>query len=167
MVKRTKTVCIAALLGATALHVVTLAQPGDAGCIELKSVAETEETFVDESGNVVKRLVPAAKVVPGDEVLWTITARNVCELPAADVTIGSPVPEHMRYVADTAFGQGTVIEYSLDGAAFAAPEALLVVAADGSERPARAAEYRHIRWRLSRPLGASQALVVGYRAAVN
>ena len=43
-----------------------------------------------------------------DEVVWTITANNICAAPAADVAIANPVPEHMRYVGDTAFGPGAI-----------------------------------------------------------
>jgi uncharacterized repeat protein (TIGR01451 family) len=147
--------------GATAL-----AQTAERGCIELKTVAEVEETYVDANGNRATRLTPAAKVVPGDEVVWTIVANNVCTTPAGDVAITNPVPEHMRYVGNSAFGPGANIEFSLDGAAFAAADALTVAEADGSRRAARADEYSAIRWALPRPMGPSESLVVRYRAVV-
>jgi uncharacterized repeat protein (TIGR01451 family) len=143
-----------------------LAQTAERGCIELKTVAELQEAYVDERGNAATRLVPAAKVLPGDEVVWTIVANNVCTAPAGDVAITNPVPKHMRYVGSSAFGPGSNIEFSLDGATFAAPEALTVAEADGSKRPARAEEYSHIRWVLPRPIGPSESLIVRYRAAV-
>ena len=96
-----------------------LAQTAERGCIELKTVAEIQETYVDERGNAATRLVPAAKVVPGDEVIWTIVANNVCTTPAGDVAITNPVPQHMRYVGSSAFGPGANIEFSLDGSTFA------------------------------------------------
>jgi uncharacterized repeat protein (TIGR01451 family) len=110
--------------------------------------------------------VPAAKVVPGDEVVWTITARNVCTTPAGDVAITNPVPRHMRYVASSAFGPGTDIKFSLDGNTFGAPEALVVAGSDGAERRARADEYSHIRWVLPHAIGARESLIVRYRATV-
>ena len=143
-----------------------LAQTAARGCIELKNVGEVEQTYVDAAGKNATRLVPAAKVVPGDEIVWTITANNVCTTPAGDVAITNPVPEHMTYVGDTAFGPGATIEFSLDGNSFAAPAALLVRNPDGSQRPARAEEYRHIRWVLGRPMGPSETLIVRYRAKV-
>ena len=153
---------------ATALGGATtaLAQTADRGCIELKTVAEVEETYVDANGNSATRLTPAAKVVPGDEVVWTIVANNVCTTPAGDVAITNPVPEHMRYVGNSAFGPGANIEFSLDGAAFASAAALTVAEADGSRRAARADEYSAIRWALPRPMGPSESLVVRYRAVV-
>jgi len=152
----------AALGGAT----TALAQTAERGCIELKTVAEVQETYVDERGNTATRLVPAAKVVPGDEVIWTIVANNICTAPAGDVAITNPVPQHMRYVGSSAFGPGSQIVFSLDGNTFAAPEALVVAEADGSRRAARADEYSAIRWVLPRPMGPSESLMVRYRATV-
>jgi uncharacterized repeat protein (TIGR01451 family) len=143
-----------------------LGQAAERGCIELKAVAEVQETYVDERGNTATRLVPAAKVVPGDEVIWTIVANNVCATPAGDVAITNPVPQHMRYVGSSAFGPGADIVFSLDGSTFGAPEALVVAEADGSRRQARADEYSAIRWVLPRPMGPSESLIVRYRATV-
>lgn len=152
----------ASFAGATTAH----AQTAERGCIELKTVAEVQETYVDERGNTATRLVPAAKVVPGDEVIWTIVANNVCTSAAGDVAITNPVPQHMRYVGSSAFGPGANIVFSLDGSTFAVPEALVVAEADGSRRQARADEYSAIRWVLPRPMGPSESLVVRYRATV-
>ena len=156
----------ALLMGSLAVGAAASAQDAARGCIELKNVGEVEQTYVDAAGKNATRLVPAAKVVPGDEIVWTITANNVCTTAAADVAITNPVPEHMTYVGDTAFGPGATIEFSLDGNSFAAPAALLVRNPDGNQRPARAEEYRHIRWVLGRPMGPSETLIVRYRAKV-
>ena len=96
----------ALLAAASSSGTAALAQTAERGCIELKTVAEIQEAYVDERGNAATRLVPAAKVVPGDEVIWTIVANNVCTTPAGDVAITNPVPEHMRYVGSSAFGPG-------------------------------------------------------------
>jgi uncharacterized repeat protein (TIGR01451 family) len=157
---------LAALGASVLLSVNAFAQSAERGCIALKTVAELRQSYVDEMGKSATRLVPIAKVVPGDEVVWTITASNVCAKPAADVAITNAVPAHMHYLGDTAFGPGADIEFSLDGKSFAAPEALLVAAADGTKRPARADEYSHIRWVLGRPMGPSESLIVRYRAVV-
>ena len=154
------------LAAAVAGSGTAFAQTAERGCIELKTVAEIQEAYVDDRGNAATRLVPAAKVVPGDEVVWTIVANNVCTAAAGDVAITNPLPEHMRYVGDSAFGPGANVAFSLDGSTFAAPEALVVAESDGSRRPARADEYSHIRWVLPRPMGPLESLIVRYRATV-
>jgi uncharacterized repeat protein (TIGR01451 family) len=157
---------LALLAAALGTATTALAQTPERGCIELKTVAEVQETYVDERGNTATRLVPVGKVVPGDEVIWTIVANNVCTTAAGDVAITNPVPQHMRYVGSSAFGPGANIVFSLDGTTFALPEALIVAEQDGSRRPARADEYSAIRWVLPRPMGPSESLVVRYRATV-
>ena len=164
---------VAALAALTTARVVAAADPAQApgpaagqGCISLKTVAQTEEEVLNEKGERVKRLAPAAKVVPGSEVVWTVTASNVCEQAVGNVFIDNPVPEHMRYVASSALGAGADIAFSIDGRRFAAPEQLRVRDADGSERTARADEYTHIRWSFRNAIAPGQVALARFRAVL-
>lgn len=141
------------------------AYAADKACIELKTSAETEQEVV-EQGQKVKRLAPAGKVVPGNEVVWTITAVNVCKTPTENVVVANPVPEHMTYVANSAMGTGTDIAYSLDGKEFKSAAELQVRAADGTTRAARADEYRVIRWTYKAAFAPGATAFVRYRAVV-
>ena len=136
------------------------------GCIELKSSAEVEEQYTNDQGQKATRLVPATKVVPGNAVVWTITAKNVCDKPADNVVIANPVPEHMTYVADSAMGTGTDITFSLDGQDFKPAAALTTRNADGSSRPARPDEYRAVRWIYKASFAPGATAFVRYRATV-
>jgi uncharacterized repeat protein (TIGR01451 family) len=142
------------------------AQAPARGCIALKSTAEIEQEVVDAKGAKTMQLVPVQKVVPGKEVVWTITANNICKQPSDNVTINNPVPEHMSYVAGSAFGAGSLITYSLDGMTFGAPEDLTVTD-NGASRKARADEYRHIRWVFKNPLQPGASAVARFRAILN
>ena len=141
------------------------AYAADKACIELKTSAEIEQEVV-EQGQKVKRLAPAGKVVPGNEVVWTITAVNVCKTPTENVVVANPVPEHMTYVANSAMGTGTDIAYSLDGKEFKSAAELQVSAADGTTRVARADEYRVIRWTYKAAFAPGATAFVRYRAVV-
>ena len=136
------------------------------GCIQLTAIAEVEKQIVDENGQKVTRLVPAAGVIPGNQVIYTVKAANVCEVPAANVLIDNPIPEHTAYVADSAIGAGAAISYSLDGKRFAQPDALTVRDANDKDRPARADEYTQIRWVFHNPIGAGQVAIARFRAVV-
>ena len=136
-------------------------------CIELQTLAQTEQQYTDEQGKAAKRLIAADKIVPGDEVIWTITAKNVCDTAAENIVIANPVPEHMSYVANSAMGVGTAITYSLDAQQFAPIGELTVAADDGSQRPARAEEIRAIRWTYTAPFPKGATAFVRYRATVN
>jgi uncharacterized repeat protein (TIGR01451 family) len=142
------------------------AYAADKSCVELKTTGETEREVV-EQGQKVKRLVPVDKIVPGDEVVWTITATNVCKTPTENVVIANPVPEHMTYVANSALGTGTDIVYSLDGKQFKSAAELQVRAADGTTRAARPDEYRAIRWTYKNAFAPGATAFVRYRAVLN
>ena len=83
------------------------------GCIELKSVAETEESYRDDNGQQAVRRVPAAKVVPGTQVIWTLSATNICATAADKVFIDNPVPGHMTLIADSVRGAGADISFTI------------------------------------------------------
>lgn len=137
------------------------------GCIELKSIAQIEESYTDANGQPAVRLVAATKVVPGTQVIWALTATNVCKQPADKVYIDNPVPEHMRYLPQSAVGTGAEVSYSLDGKRFGAPETLTVAADDGKGvRAARPDEYTHIRFSFRNPIGPGQLAGASFRAAV-
>lgn len=157
---------IRALLFATTFAAASFAHAQDKGCLELKTIAETEQEYLDARGQKATRLVPAAKVVPGDEVIWTITAKNVCSKPADRIVIANPVPAEMSYVANSAMGVGTDITYSLDGKDFKASTALTVTDASGVSRSARADEFRAVRWTYPSAFAPGATSFVRYRAIV-
>jgi uncharacterized repeat protein (TIGR01451 family) len=136
------------------------------GCIVLKSTAETEKEVVNDKGEKSKVLVPAGKIVPGTEVIWTVTANNICKQPSDKVTINNPVPEHMTLVPNSAFGPGSDVTYSVDNQKFA-PAGQLTVVENGAARPARADEYKHIRWVFKDALQPGASAFARFRAVLN
>ena len=108
--------------------------------------------------------MPAAKVVPGTQVVWTVTAANVCDKPAEKVAIDNPIPAQMSYVADSAVGAGADLLFSTDGRQFGDAASLVVRDAAGNTRPARSSDYTHIRWALRNPIGPGQVAMARFRA---
>jgi hypothetical protein len=73
----------------------------------------------------------------------------------------------MKYVAESAVGPGAEVSYSVDGGHnFDRAENLQVPGLDGHPRPAAAADYTHIRWRLKNKLQANSVAFVRFRALV-
>jgi uncharacterized repeat protein (TIGR01451 family) len=156
-------------IGAAAIIVCATASPVFAqtqGCIALKSTAEVEQEVVDAKGQKSVTLVPAAKVVPGTVVVWTVTADNTCKQPSDKVTINNAIPEHMTYVANSATGPGADITYSLDGKSFGSADQL-TVQENGATRKARADEYKQIRWIFKSALAPGAQAVARFRAVLN
>ena len=88
------------------------------GEIVLENAVQKVEYFTNEQGERESRLVEPARVVPGDELAYTIAFENVSEnvvVDAGSVVITNPIPAEVIYLEDTAFGAGTAITFSADG----------------------------------------------------
>ena len=153
-------------MGSIAIVLSMSAFAQEKACVMLKTEGQKEELYTDAQGKPAKRLVPPGKVLPGDEIIWTITATNSCNKPADRVVVNNNVPEHMTYVADSAMGVGTGITYSLDGRDYRKPGELKVREADGTTHPARPDEIKSIRWTFDNSFAANAVGFVRYRAKV-
>jgi uncharacterized repeat protein (TIGR01451 family) len=153
------------LTGALLTLIAAQATAQEKGCILLKTVAEIEQVTTDERGEQSTRLVPAEKIVPGNEVIYTVSATNVCDQEAQNVVIDNPVPQHMDYIGGSAIGPGTEVTFSIDGGAnFGKADALKVAGADGKPRQAEPREYTNIRWVMRNPLKPGAVAFARFRA---
>ena len=135
------------------------------GSIELKSIAEVEKEDFNAEGQKVVMRVPATKVVPGDEVIYTNFYTNVGTEAASKVVITNPIPEHMLYVQASAKGAGMAITFSIDkGKTYDEPARLMKTQVDGTKRLAVPADYTHIRWVRQKALGPGEKGEVSFRA---
>ncbi|MBT8077058.1 MAG: DUF11 domain-containing protein [Gammaproteobacteria bacterium] len=156
--------CFLVLAGS--VFAAPLASAQESGHLNVKTVVQKEEVITDAQGQVQKRLVDAAKVVPGDEVVYTVTFRNISSEPAENVVITNPLPEEMSYVEGSAFGPGAEILFSVDGSHFAYP-AELIVTENGAQRPAVADDFTHIRWVMTSEINAGAQGLARFRARLN
>ena len=141
---------------------------GSGGDIELRNVAEVEQEVKAADGKVTKQRVAAQKAVPGTEVIYTSTFRNIGKRPAGNIAIVNPVPANTTLVAGSAFGENTEITFSVDGGKnWAAADKLTVTGKDGKARPAAPSELTHIRWAYRGELPAGKQGAVGFRVVVN
>lgn len=155
-----RTVCVlGALLLASVMSSSGRADTARPATLEVKATAAVRQD---------RELVPADRVVPGDEVFYTLEIRNTGSKSLPPPTVDFAIPEHMRYVANSAVGAGAEVTYSIDGGhSFARPENLMVAAGSGGEsRTATAAEYTHIRWRLKHVLKSKAMALARFRAIV-
>jgi uncharacterized repeat protein (TIGR01451 family) len=162
-----------------------------ASSLEIKSIAEVESKVAQQAGTAADagkaggtgnagdagpastggraavELVPADRVVPGDRVIYTLEVRNTAATGLDAPSFTYPIPEHMRYIANSAVGPGAQVSYSVDGGhSFARAEDLKVQGADGKLRAAVAADYTDIRWQLKNSLKANSVAFVRFRTLV-
>ena len=135
------------------------------GHIQLQSVAEVEQEVMNAEGKMEIKRMPAAKVIPGTEVIFTQRYKNVSKESAENAVITNPIPGHMLYKEGSAQGEGARITYSVDnGQSYNIPAKLFVYDAAGRKFPARAKDYTHIRWTFTRPLPSGGTGEVSFRA---
>ena len=137
------------------------------GHIQLKSVAEVEKEVVSQDGKRELQRMPAATVVPGDEIIFTTMYENIGPKRAENAVITNPIPEHMLYQEGSAEGEGTRVAFSVDGGkAYDLPGNLFVFDASGRKFPARTQDYTHIRWTFENPLPSGTKGKVRFRAVL-
>jgi uncharacterized repeat protein (TIGR01451 family) len=137
------------------------------GNLALSTVVEKVVEVTQPDGATRTELVPVDVALPGDEVVYTVSFANVSKQAADNIRITNPIPSEMRYLANTAFGPGSEVLYSVDGGlTYGAPKELTIEADDGSRRAADASDYTHIRWVLKAPLDAGAKGFARFRAVV-
>ena len=124
-----------------------MASANSSNAIELNSIVELEVVSLDKQGKEIVKRIPAEKVTPGSEVIYTTRFKHNGAEPAANIVISNPVPEHTIYKVGSAKGNDTEMLYSVDGGkSFHQQDQLTVVGQDGSNRIAEAKDYTDIRW---------------------
>lgn len=156
------------LLGcSTVVSLQSAAQCTLNGKITLKAIAEVETRVARGDGRSMTKLLPADRVVPGDEVIYTVEIRNTAATALPGPCVDYPVPEHMRYLDDSAVGPGAEVSYSVDGGrSFDRAENLRVPGPGGALRAATGADYTHIRWQLKNMLKGNSVAFARFRAIV-
>ena len=156
---------VALFLATAALATAALAQVAPEP-LAVRAIAEVESKTVDNGRQAIK-LIPADRVVPGDKVIYTLEARNRGPTTLESPVVSHPVPEHMRYVADSAVGPGAEVTFSVDGGhSFERAENLKVQGPDGQLCAAVASDYTDIRWQLKNSLKPNSVAFVRFRALV-
>ena len=135
--------------------------------IQVTTVAETEVTETNARGEQVVKRTTASSVVPGTEVIYTITATNTGSEAADNIVVTNPIPPQTVYVDGSASGANTVIMFSVDGGnSYDMAAKLTIKNAAGVARPATAADYTHVRWTFGYSLDPGQKGDVWYRTRV-
>ena len=134
--------------------------------VTLENSVQKVETFVDEAGDVQRRLIGAESVVPGDELRYTITFTNISGEAAENVVITNPIADSLIYVDGSAFGPGTEIQFSIDGGRTFAPREALTITEEGVVRAASVEDFTHIRWVMQQELAAGAQGVARFAAVL-
>lgn len=130
------------------------------GEVTLETSVRKVETTLDGSGQVKRELLATDDVVPGEELRYTIRFTNESATPvdAERIVITNPIPEGTRYVAGSAGGDGSAVEYSGDGDGFQGSEDAISAAADpGTTEDGGDRDVHSLRWTYQRELGPGES----------
>lgn len=131
-------------------------------------VALTSEIFVERTvtgadGRQRTSLETPGVVTPGDPLVFVLHYRNNAASPASDFVVTNPIPESVSYVS--AESAGSVLSVN-GGQTWGALASFNVRNADGTSRPATAADVTHIRWRIAQPIPAGGQGELRFRGVV-
>lgn len=159
-------VCVAVMAGLISTSSLASQKAVNAN-LSISIKALKEKAYVTPEGKRKVSWVEPKKVVPGDEVVYAITYKNMGKQPTDDVVITNLIPQHMQFRPGSARTSKAEVKYSVDGGrSFKKPADLKVRTADGRVRRASSSDYTHIQWRLKQPLSPGKHGVLGYRATL-
>lgn len=152
-----------------ALVVMSLSVFANAAGLKLENMAEVEVREVNKDGKEIITRIQAEKVVPGTQVIYTLSAKNEADQPLNNVVISDAIPQNMVYVNGSALGlnnpANTEIIFSVDGGnRYDKATNLKVKGIDGKERVATAEDYTHIRFVLHYAIEVGAVSKVSFRA---
>jgi len=148
-------------LALLALLIPAAAAAGDSVSLTSKVLVERVKPGADGKP-VTVREAPGV-VTPGDRLVFVLGYRNGGAEPATGFTLTNPIPPSVAFAGTD--DAGAVV--SVDGGkSWGALASLKVVQADGTSRPAVAADVTHIRWSFERPIAAGSGGELSFRGVV-
>lgn len=149
------------LLALFALIAPTVASAADN--VSLTSKVLVERVKPGSDGKPVTVREEPGVVTPGDKLVVVLSYRNKGAEPATGFTLTNPIPAAVAFTGT----DDSSASVSVDGGkSWGALASLKVLAADGTSRPAVAADVSHIRWSLRQPIAAGSGGELSFRGVV-
>jgi uncharacterized repeat protein (TIGR01451 family) len=134
---------------------------------QLKLTSQTQkETVTVKDGKKEVKTGPAAKVLPGETLVFSNHYKNAGTKPAEKAVITNPISKHVTYIDGSAFGEGATITFSVDnGKTFETPGKLMKTV-KGKKTLARPEDYTQVRWTFTAPIAPGAEGEVGFKGKV-
>ena len=158
------------LIVALSLAVPAAAEDTEVPRVEVRVEVEREIVQARADGRRVSRREPVRTVVPGDVLVYTLSAHNVGHAPALNPRLQDPVPEGTVLIPDSVALEGTTVMASLDEGTSWQRFPVLVereTAGGGRESvPVPASAYTHLRWVLDGTLDPGEQQQVSFKVTI-
>ncbi len=117
-----------------------------------QSIALTNKVFVEieekkKNGKIVKKTVPATKVIPGSLLTYVISYENKGKENASNIIINNKLAKEVVFQSAD---DGAIV--SVDGGKKFGALSQLKVKASGKLRPAKKTDVTHVRWVVSKTI---------------
>jgi uncharacterized repeat protein (TIGR01451 family) len=133
------------------------------GHLKVTSKAQ-KMVVVNRGGKVSYQFKPATLVLPGETIQYNTSYQNISNKPADNINIVNPIPKHTVYLANSARGQNTNIQFSVDGGrTYGQVGTLRIRGRDGKTYVAKPSDYTHIRWQYHGSLAPKARQAVTFR----
>jgi uncharacterized repeat protein (TIGR01451 family) len=134
-----------------------------AGNVSLTSQVLVERVKPGPDGKPVTVREEPNVVTPGDRLVVVLSYRNGGAQPATGFTLTNPIPASVAFTGTDDKSASVSVD---GGKSWGALSSLKVVAADGTSRPAVAADVTHIRWSFGQPIAAGSGGELSFRGVV-
>ena len=131
--------------------------------VSLTSKVMVERVKPGPDGKAVTVREEPGVVTPGDRLVVLLSYRNKGAEPATGFTLTNPIPASVAFTGTDDKSASVSVD---GGKSWGALASLKVVAADGTSRPAVAADVTHIRWSFSQPIAAGSGGELSFRGVV-
>lgn len=131
--------------------------------LKLSSEIFVERSKTSESGQKAVVLEQPVKVLPGDNLVFIVSYKNVGDQTATDFTVTNPMPRAVRFAGSS--NEAELV--SVDGGESWGELSQLSVGDDeGSQRAATMADVTHVKWNLKQSLAPGQGGKIVFRGVV-
>jgi uncharacterized repeat protein (TIGR01451 family) len=131
--------------------------------VSLTSKVFVERVKTGADGKPVTVREEPGVVTPGDRLVFVLGYRNGGAQPATGFTLTNPIPPSVAFTGSDDSGAAVSVD---GGKSWGILASLKVVQADGTSRPAVAADVTHIRWSFDRPIAAGTGGELSFRGTV-
>jgi uncharacterized repeat protein (TIGR01451 family) len=102
-------------------------------------------------------------VTPGDRLVFVLGYRNAGAEPATGFVLTDPIPPSVSF---TGSDDASAVVSVDGGRSWGKLASLKVVQADGTSRPAVAADVTHVRWSFDRPIASGSGGELSFQGVV-
>jgi uncharacterized repeat protein (TIGR01451 family) len=151
------------LLAAAALFAASTT----AQALTAQQTIQKETAIINANGVSEMVRSSAAKIVPGERIVYTLNYINDEAAPASDIVLTMPIPKEVTFVEGSADIQGAPVTYSADeGQTFSARQSVMTIDGAGNIRAAGAEDLTHVRWVIAGPVNAGANGELAFSAIV-